>query len=240
MKQTIKKLIRISLTPFILVDYMRFRRNSDGTRFSLSLARAYPCIKDKTIQTGFDRHYVYHTSWAARILSETKPTRHVDISSSLFFAGIASAFVPIDFYDYRPAEITLSDLTSNHADIAKLPFEDNSVPSLSCMHVIEHIGLGRYGDSIDPSGDIKAASELSRVLAPEGRLIIVVPMGAKALIEYNAHRIYSYAEALNLFPSLSLVEFTLIPERSGPMIRNANPSLLETEHYAAGCFVFKK
>ena len=240
MKSLIKKILRYVQFPFIVSDYLRFRRNMQGSRFAVRLADVYPCIKDKTIQTGFDRHYVYHTSWAARVLAEAMPTKHIDISSSLYFSGIVSAFIPVDFYDFRPADITLSELRSKQGDITKLPFADNSQSPLSCMHVIEHIGLGRYGDPIDSEGDIKSAAELSRTLAPGGQLLFVVPIGAEARIEYNAHRIYTYELVQKLFPTLTLKEFTLIPEHSGDMIRNADPSLAQNEHYACGCFVFTK
>jgi len=247
MKRLAKKLIRIALTPFVLGDYFAFTRALKGQksaqgRFSIRLRDFYPQVKDKTVKTGFDRHYVYHTSWAARVIAETKPARHVDISSSLYFSGLVSAFVPVDFYDYRPADLRLSNLTSSHGDLMKLPFADASVPSLSCMHTIEHIGLGRYGDPIDPEGDIKACKELSRSLAKGGKLLFVTPVGSRAMIEWNAHRIYTHEQVLALFPGLELVEFSLIPEHvdAGGLIRNANPSLLKDEKYACGCFVFTK
>ncbi len=55
-------------------------------------------------------------------------------------------------------------MTTNTANILDLPFKGNSVESLSCMHVVEHIGLGRYGDPMDPEGDIEAIKELKRVV----------------------------------------------------------------------------
>lgn len=239
MKDFIKKLLRLVQFPFIFADFWRFYRVSDN-RFSMRLIDVYPCTKDKTIQTGFDRHYVYFTAWAARKIQEYKPQRHVDISSSLYFAGIVSAFTPIDFYDYRPADLKLSNLESRKADLTDMPFADNSVSSLSCMHVVEHIGLGRYGDPLDPKGDIKATKELTRVLAPGGKLLFVVPVGAESRIEYNAHRVYSYDAVVSLFPGLKLEEFTLIPENNGGPIVNADPALLNKERYACGCFVFAK
>lgn len=236
-----KKIIRYVFFPFILKDYWAFLKIKDG-RFSMKLSDVYPCVRDKTIQTGFDRHYVYHTSWAARVVQETMPTKHIDISSSLYFAGIVSAFVPVEFYDYRPADLHLSNLSSKEGNLMSLPFTDNSISSLSCMHTIEHIGLGRYGDPIDPDGDIKACKELSRILAVGGNLLFVTPVGKKALIEYNAHRIYTYELVMALFPDLLLTEFSLIPEDgiNGGLIRNADPALLQNEQYACGCFVFTK
>lgn len=242
MKKYLKKIIRVVKVPFILADFMRFRKKGADKRFELSITDAYPCLIDKTVKTSFDRHYVYHTSWAARVLLETKPEKHIDVASSLYFAGIVSAFIPVDFYDYRPAEISLSNLTSNTGDLMNLPFKDDSVPSISSMHVVEHIGLGRYGDSIDPDGDIRAANELTRVLSKDGQLLFVVPIGGTAKIEYNAHRIYTYDAVLALFPTLKLKEFSLIPEHGtdGGLQRNANPELLSNEDYACGCFLFTK
>src|SRR5690554_5750635 len=144
-------------------------------RFKLDPQDFYPCLHDKTSNTYFDRHYVYHPAWAARIVAKNRPEKHVDISSTLHFCSILSAFVPVDFYDYRPASLILSQLSSLSADLSSLPFEDDSILSLSCMHTVEHVGLGRYGDPLDYDGDIKAINELKRVLARGGHLLFVVP-----------------------------------------------------------------
>ncbi len=238
MKELIKKSIRVLLTPFVLKDYFQFKRASDG-RFSLSISDFYPQIKDKTVETNFDRHYIYHTAWAARKVRQIAPARHTDISSSLYFSSILSTFIPVDFYDYRPAKLELSNFTSSHADLASLHFADNSVDSLSCMHTIEHIGLGRYGDPINPKSDIVAMKELARVLKPGGSLLFVTPVG-KPKIEFNAHRIYSYEQIMEYFKDLDLAEFSLIPEKEGGIIEHADPSLVQTHSYACGCFWFKK
>jgi SAM-dependent methyltransferase len=240
MKKIIKKTLNIILSPFILKDYFSFYSQKDN-RFTIKISDFYPQIKDKTIQTGFDRHYVYHTSWAARKVQEFNPSVHIDISSSLYFSGIVSAFVPVDFYDYRPAQLKLTNLQSKHADLMKLPFENNSIQSLSCMHTIEHIGLGRYGDPIDSQGDIKACKELSRVLDTNGQLIFVTPVG-KPKIEFNAHRIYSFQQVLDLFPDLTLTEFTIVTDtqEQGDFIEDANPDIVSNQNYACGCFIFTK
>lgn len=246
MKKIIKKAIKLVLTPSLFKDYLLLLKSIKDTgqskRFSFKIKDFYPQLYDKTIKTGFDRHYVYHTSWAARVLTETKTIKHIDISSSLYFSGIVSAFIPIDFYDYRPANINLSNLSSKEGNLMSLPFSDNSVKSISCMHTIEHIGLGRYGDKIDAEGDIKAINELKRVVAKDGNLLIVLPIGERAMIEFNAHRIYTYDLIISLFSGLKLKEFSLIPENEGKggLIRNASPELIKGEKYACGCFWFIK
>lgn len=220
-----------------LREYSSFKKESD-TRFNLKFSDAYPCLSDKITNTPFDHHYTYHPAWAARILSRTKPEFHVDISSILHFSTIVSAFIRVKFFDYRPAEIELPNFESNFQDLKNLTFENDSVPSISCMHTIEHIGLGRYGDELDPQGDIKSINELKRVVQSKGDVIFVTPVG-KPRIEFNAHRIYSYEQIINAFEPLQLQEFALIPDEGG-LIINADPLLVKKQNYACGCFWFKK
>ncbi len=211
-------------------------------RFAFNEKDTLPILNEATKTTNFDRHYVYHTSWAARVLKETNPQLHVDISSTLYFCGILSTFIPIHYYDYRPAELYLSDLKSKKADLVNLHFENNSISSLSCMHTVEHVGLGRYGDPLDYDGDIKAINELSRVLAPGGDLLFVVPVGREAKIMFNAHRIYTKDLVIRLFQSLNLHSFTLIPQQSsdGGLVGDPSDELLQKQVYGCGCFWFKK
>jgi len=199
-------------------------------------------ISEKTSVTNFDRHYVYHTSWAARCIQKISPELHIDISSSLFFCGIVSAFCKIDFYDYRPPELVLDNLSCKKIDLTNLDFPDNSIKSLSCMHTIEHIGLGRYGEPLDYDGDIKALQELKRVTAPDGNLLIVVPVGKKSKIIFNAHRIYHPSLLIKYFDGFDLLEFSLIPENAsdGGLIIDPGEKLIQTQSYACGCYWFKK
>ncbi len=199
-----------------------------------------PCLNDNLPHAGFDRHYVYHCAWAARVLASTRPTRHVDISSSIYFISMASAFMEVEFYDYRPPSIELDGLSVGSIDLLSLPFPDRSLLSISCMHVVEHIGLGRYGDPLDPTGDLKAMAELRRVLAKDGRLLFVVPVG-KPKIMFNAHRIYSYDQIRECFSELELVEFSLIPDGPNPVgiIRGATQQMADEQNYGCGCFLFR-
>jgi SAM-dependent methyltransferase len=210
-------------------------------RFDLEWKDRHPCLDDRTSATSFDPHYIYHTAWAARAIAGCRPSEHVDISSSLYFCSLVSAFVPVSFYDFRPAPLRLSGLSCRQVDLTRLPFEDRSIESLSCMHVVEHVGLGRYGDLLDYDGDLKAMKQLQRVLAVKGRLLFVVPVGSSRIC-FNAHRIYDFKQVREAFPDLMLEEFTLIPDdaaSTGPII-NCDPSLVERQSYACGCFLFKR
>src|SRR5690606_3594408 len=109
----------------------------------------------------------------------------------------------------------------------------NSIESISCMHTVEHVGLGRYGDPLDYDGDLKAIAELKRVVAPNGSLLFVVPLGAENIICFNAHRIYNKEQVLTLFSDMELKEFAFVPEeeKNGGLIINPDDELLSSEFY---------
>jgi hypothetical protein len=109
------------------------------------------------------------------------------------------------------------------------------------MHVVEHVGLGRYGDPLDYDGDLKAISELKRVLAEGGDLLFVVPIG-KPKIMFNAHRIYSYDQIIGYFSEFKLIEFALIPDdpNDGGLINNASKDMADKQEYGCGCFHFRR
>ena len=227
--------------PAYVRDMIRFKKMS-GPNPRFKYSSLFPCLFDNTKKTGFDPHYTYHPAWAARVVAEVKPSKHIDISSILHFSTLVSAFVPVEFYDYRPAEVRLDNLDCKEGDLTNLPFADNSVESLSCMHTIEHVGLGRYGDPIDPDGDKKAAKELARVVKQGGTFIYVAPLTGNPRIEFNAHRIYSYDQVLALFPTLKLKEFSLVPDdfKKHGLIKNADKKTADLQTWGCGCFWFVK
>jgi hypothetical protein len=222
-------------------QFSQFKEQSslDG-RFEPKQTDWFPCLNDATAETGFDPHYLLHTSWAARVLATTKPKVHVSFGDSLYFVGIASAFTSMTFCDIRKSGLPFRDIQEDRADLTSLPPSwTGTLQSISCMHVLEHIGLGRYGDALDASGDRKAAAELARVLAPGGELLMVLPMEDPPRVCFNAHRLYSYSQVMDLFRSLSLQEFTLITNE-GQFFENADPRLLEGRKYSCGCFRYTK
>ena len=199
---------------------------------------AYPCLSDATLRTGFDPHYFFQAAWLARRLAEAQPARHADIGSDVGMVGVLSAFVPVDFVDLRPIETDLPGLTPKAGNLTALDFASASLASVSCMHVIEHIGLGRYGDPLDPPGHEKAAAELARVLAPGGSLFLSVPVGRERVC-FNAHRVFSHGTVERLFPALRLQAFALVDDL-GRFHPESSPVQADECDYGCGLFHFVK
>lgn len=220
-------------------DYKYYKKKGG----SLYLFNLYPCLFDKTKTTAFDPQYFYQAAWAMEKINSNKPDLHIDIASDVKFVGCLSGVVNTQFVDYRPLNICKKNLLSIHGDITKLDFKSDSVKSLSCLHVLEHIGLGRYGDTVDPRGTIKACNELERILAKDGYLYISMPIG-QSRVQFNAQKIHTIEEVINLFPKLNLIDFSMV-DNDG----NFHDSLPigEVEYvshgrsdFALGCFIFTK
>lgn len=222
--------------PRYLRDWWAYRRlpGAEGLRFRHS----FPQLHDRTAVTPFDAHYFYLNSWAMRRIVDHHPGLHVDVGSQYLFAALLSSVVPVFFLDYRPLEATVKDLTCAAGNILELPLASNVVQSLSCLHAAEHIGLGRYGDPLDPKGTERSARELARVLAPGGRLYLGLPVGAPALC-FNAHRIHAPQVIRDYFSPLELVEFCMVTD-GGTFSERVPLSDGEGSEYACGMFLFQK
>lgn len=151
----------------------------------------YPCLYDKTEQTKIEPIYFYQDAWAFERIFLSKPTNHVDIGSHHKFVALLSKIVKLTMVDIRPLSLQLDTINFLEGSILNLPFSDNSINSLSSLCVIEHIGLGRYGDPLDPSGSEKAFKEVTRVLNIGGDFYISVPIEEVNKVYFNAHRAFN-------------------------------------------------
>ncbi len=186
--------------------------------------RFVPMLSDATGTQNAHNSYYYQDCWAARKIFELQPSSVVDVGCTVLFTGIISQFTPTISVDIRPVKSHLPGLTNIKGDITNLYFPNDSQECVVSLCVIEHIGLGRYGDEIDPLGAKKAAIELSRILKPGGHLLISVMVG-KPCLAFNAHRIFSVEEFLEMFPELEVVDDVFLYPEYGSRDRLAEVPL---------------
>jgi SAM-dependent methyltransferase len=225
-----------------LFDYLRvvrefavYRRSSRGE--DVSLRNFFPCPIDRYQSAGEAGMYFYQDTWCAALVKQTAPIRHVDVGSSMMFVAMALQLADLLYVDLRPLTINIPAFTFQHGNLTSLPFESGSIESLSSLSVVEHVGLGRYGDALDPLGTDKACLELARILKPGGNLYVAVPTAAKASTHFNAHRIFFPQSFVAKFPTLKLVD-----ARYGLSDRLVCTDEYEQMGmpYAYGCFHFTK
>lgn len=82
----------------------------------------------------------------------------------------------------------LSNVKCVIGDIRKTDFRDGFFGIVTLVSTIEHIGLGRYSDSVDLDGDKHAMSEIRRILSDDGYALITLPFGKR--MTYASHRVY--------------------------------------------------
>jgi SAM-dependent methyltransferase len=100
--------------------------------------------------------------------------------------------------DHPQVQVRVEDLT--YAQDVRPDFD-----LVTCLSTIEHVGLGRYGDPLDPWGDVKLAGNLRRLLRPGGIMLLSFPVGIGSVV-YNGHRIYSRLRREMLFGDLRVID----------------------------------
>ena len=221
--------------PRFASELLTYRRLAEPG--STGLGDIYPSLDDATATTSFDPHYLYQAVWASTRIAAANPPSHVDVGSDVRFVCNLTAHRHVTFLDIRPLEVDLPRLRSVAGSILSIPFDDLTQPSVSSLHVAEHIGLGRYGDPIDPEGTRKGCSELERVLGPGGRLYFSLPVGRERTC-FNAHRVHS-ASGVRLFAQLELAEFSLVDDE-GRYHVDTELSAGDALEYGCGLFLFRR
>jgi hypothetical protein len=180
-------------------DRAIFRRT--GNQNAFAWGKELPILTEWDESSGALGTYFYQDQLVARWIHEDSPSRHVDVGSRLDgFVGSLSVFREVEVLDIRPQHETISNVKFHQLDLM-LPLPEkwiDSTPSLSCLHTIEHFGLGRYGDAIDPEGHLKGLAQLKKMVMPSGLLYLSTPIGPQR-IEFNAHRIFAPKTVLSWF-----------------------------------------
>ena len=114
--------------------------------------------------------------------------------------------------------------------------------SLSCLHALEHFGLGRYGDNFNLRGYEQGLDNLINLSKKGGYIYLTVPIG-KQRIEFNAHRVFNPSTIINYVKGrLNLEEFSIVDEYHNLFINQSleDPKCKRSDYYNLGIFCFTK
>ena len=177
-------------------ERIEFRRQGMKSRYGLEFSMGLPApfLTDRFEQAGqASGHYFHQDLLVAREIFRRKPVRHIDVGSSIYgFVSHVATFREIEVLDVRPIDQPVEGIHFVQHDIMTSNADWEGVcDSASCLHALEHFGLGRYGDPIDYDGWRRGLVGLTRLLTSGGTLYLSVPTGQSQRIDFNAQRIFS-------------------------------------------------
>lgn len=225
-------------------QYRRNRRafESSGGTAMFPHGRSYPCLNDRRSTAGTAKGQYFHQDLlVAQWVFADMPQRHIDVGSRVdgFVAHLAS-FMPVVVLDIRPLTTSARNLRFVQRDIMESdPTWDAVADSVSCLHTIEHFGLGRYGDRIDPDGWRLGWENVLRIGKP-GATIYLSSMIGPQRVEFDAHRIFSGRSLLELVAPTCEVERLAIINDHGELIDDVTQTDADDSWgCTSGCLVMK-
>ena len=223
-----------------VVWLIKARKKNNRHEFKL---RFSPVLADLYDQSGVAKgHYFHQDLWASRRIFELKPQNHIDVGSRIDgFVAHVLTFMDVDIIDVRPLESQIKGLRFIKKDMmAEDDIEIYGYESVSCLHALEHFGLGRYKDPLDWDGWKKGIVNISNLIKKGGRMYLSVPIGEQ-VIEFNAHRIFLPRTIIDQcgFCGLELVDFSFIDD-DGHFHPSVSIDKASACIYGCGCFEFIK
>lgn len=241
-KNTFQSITKI---PNYLKDKNMLKSESKKFKQTFKFGNSYPCLFDIEEEGGnASGHYFHQDLLVAQKIFLNKPKKHVDVGSRIdgFVSHVAS-FREIEVFDIRDIKTKINNIKFSQLDLMKDLDESlfNFTDSLSCLHTLEHFGLGRYGDKIDPIGYLKGFDNLNKILKKNGKFYFSVPIGPQR-IEFNAHRVFSVNFLLELIsPKYNVDSFSYVND-NGELKKDVILSETETSNnYGCnyGCGIFE-
>ncbi len=220
-------------TTALLKEYLRVREDKttfESQRATSEYSASFPSGHDLRVYrdiggaAGVMRgHYFHQDLLVAQDIFRRNPRHHIDVGSRIdgFVAHVAS-FREITVYDIRPPLAPdVTRITFERADVSAADFSPHqTADSVSCLHALEHFGLGRYGDLIDFDGWRKGLLGLRKLVQPGGTLYLSLPTSEKQRVEFNAQRIFSIPFTLSVIEPNFRVERLDFVDDSGDLHLN--------------------
>jgi len=203
--------------PWYLRDLRTLKVQAGSAEAEFPLGELHPCLGDRSAESGVaSGHYFHQDLLVARRVFAGNPSIHLDVGSRIdgFVAHVA-AFRSIQVIDIRPMTSPIPSIQFIQCDVMRdIPesFVDYC-DSLSCLHALEHFGLGRYGDPVRFDGYVVGLGNLAKIVRQGGKFYLSLPIGPQR-IEFNAHRVFSVRYLLELVrPRFKIDSFSFVDDQ---------------------------
>lgn len=226
--------------------YPKFRKDkSDWLKQGGKITHNYMILSDYSDSAGTSKgHYFHQDLLVAKLINEHAPKRHIDIASRVdgFVAHVAS-YREIEVVDVRPLEKSVHEnIKFRQADLMNSQ-DLGMTDSLSCLHAIEHFGLGRYTDPIDVDGHNKGIANLVNLVEEGGRMYISFPIGKTDEVHFNAHRVFHPATILkhpSIEKSMRLIRFDFVDDNGDLHLSKLIEDVNVDSRFGCGIYTFEK
>lgn len=223
-------------------DREQYSKMNKRPEFAIREELLHPIIVDKYAENSGMHEYFWQDLWAANYIISDEVKEHYDIGSRVdgFIAHLLAANIKVNMIDVRPFPGEVKNLHTIVDDATMLNhFEDNSISSLSALCSLEHFGLGRYGDPVDPEACFTCFEQIQRKMKRGGKLYISVPI-ATDRVEFNAHRIFYADTIVQCFNQLNLLEYSAIEDKKINYNVDIHKYDSYEKYYVVGLFRFEK
>ena len=229
--------------PVYISDLFKFRKNYKGE------LRIVPSLHDRYVSNGdYEHEYFWQDLFMAQRIFSDKPKNHLDIGSRIdgFVANLAS-FRQVEVLDIREQTSKIPNVSFKQADLMDSSSLESHIgrhKSISCLHTIEHFGLGRYGDPIMVDGFDIGFKNIYSILSDGGTLYLSTPVSSRSYVEFNSNRVTDYKKVLGKAQELGLVmvEFRTVSKNgvSEPHPSGCEDIMYGFGDYVLGLFIFRK
>ena len=225
-------------------DLKKLNSQAEDSHLLFPVTKLFPCYKDADEDAGFiSNHYFLQDLYVAQRVYVNKPAKHIDIGSRIdgFVTHVAS-FRKIEVYDIRPFNLEISNIIFTQADLMNSQaLQENITDSISCLHALEHFGLGRYGDPIFYEGYLVGFFNISKMLSSGGVFYFSVPLGEQR-IEFHAHRVFSLRYLIDFVSEeYNIIRFSYIDDSNHLYVDVAITNELIQDNCGChfGCAIFE-
>ena len=160
----------LAASPKFISDYIKFKLKTKNWKL-----KVYPVLLDKKQQSANLGEYFWQDLFVAKKIIAHNPIRHIDVGSRIDgFISHLACVRKVEVFDIRPLTSEIHNVEFTQWDITDPnPTLNGSADCVSCLHTLEHIGLGRYGDKLDPDGWKIGLKSLVDLVAPGGGVMAI-------------------------------------------------------------------